>query len=64
MTERDRKPIRITVARDVHAFLKSDDVNASQAVESYVRSVVPEHKITDAALDADMTRDEIEEARE
>lgn len=64
MTDRNRKPIRLTVAPDVHAFLKSSDVNASQAVESYVRSVVPEYKIIDAALDADMTHDEIDEARQ
>lgn len=63
-TDRDRIPLKVTLAPDVYHLLKQPERNASGTVETAVRNSVPQEKIEEAAREAGMTSDEIEEARQ
>lgn len=63
-SNRERQPIRVTLPPDVYHYLKQPNINASGAVELAVRQNVREQAIREAALEAGMTEEEIEEARQ
>lgn len=62
--DRNRKRLESTLAADVHAYLKQPHINASGLIEAAIRDKVDDAHIKQAARQAGMSDEEIEEARQ
>jgi len=60
---RNRPSMETTTAADVYHYLQQDHINASRLIEAAVRDKVDDAHIKQAAREAGMSEEEIEEAR-